>query len=91
MTIRKQLEAADPKALPSQVREQWLARTPLGWVEHKLAWSPSGELGRWATGNPAVVEVGATLFVHGGLSAEYAKLSLDALNRRCRIGDGFGR
>jgi hypothetical protein len=81
MTMRKQLEAADPKALPSQVREQWLARTPLGWVEHRLAWSPSGELGRWASANPAVAKVGDTLFVHGGLSAEYAKLSLDALNR----------
>jgi hypothetical protein len=82
MAVRRQLEAADPKALPSQVRDQWLARTPLGWIEHKLAWSPSGELGRWATRNPATVKVGDTLFVHGGLSAEYAKLSLDAVNRR---------
>ena len=58
MTVRKQLEAANPKALPSQVREQWLARAPLGWVEHKLGMEPSGELGRWATRNPAIVKVG---------------------------------
>jgi calcineurin-like phosphoesterase family protein len=83
--IRKQLEAADPKALPSQVREQWLARTPLGWIEHKAAWGPSGELGRWAARNPAVTKVGDTLFVHGGLSAEYAKLSLDEINRRAAL------
>src|SRR5438045_2071799 len=86
MAVRKQLEAAahatNPNALPSAVREQWLARTPLGWVEHRLAWSPSGELGRWATKNPAVAKVGDTLFVHGGLSAEYAKQPMDALNRR---------
>jgi len=82
IAIRKKLEAAEPNALPSTVREQWLAKTPLGWVEHRAAWSPSGELGRWATQNPAVAKVGNTLFVHGGLSAEYAKLSLDAVNRR---------
>ena len=86
MANRKQLEAAarsaNPNATPSEVRDQWLAKTPLGWVEHRAAWSPSGELGRWATSNPAVAKVGDILFVHGGLSAEYAKLSLDSLNRR---------
>jgi hypothetical protein len=47
-----------------------------------MAWSPSGELGKWATRNPAIAKVGDTLFVHGGISAEYARLSLDAVNRR---------
>jgi hypothetical protein len=82
MSLRKALEAAEPNALPSQVRDRWLARTPLGWVEHRAAWGPSGELGRWAAHNPAIAKVGDTLFVHGGISAEYAKLSLDAVNRR---------
>jgi len=81
-SIRKQLEAAEPGKRPSQVRDEWLARTPLGWIEHKAAWSPSGELGRWATRNPAIAKVGDTLFVHGGISAEYAKSSIDAVNRR---------
>jgi len=86
MATRQKLEAAaratNPKILPSQVRDQWLARTPLGWVEHRNAWGPSGELGRWAARNPAVVKIGRTLFVHGGLSREYAKLSLEEINRR---------
>lgn len=86
MANRQQLEAAarvvNPKALPSDVREQWLAQTPLGWVEHRLAWSPSGELGRWAARNPAIVRIGDTLFVHGGLSAEYAKGPIEEINRR---------
>ena len=59
-----------------------MAAHPLGWIEHRQAWGPAGELGKWATGNPAVVKVDGTLFVHGGLSAEYAKLSLDEINRR---------
>ena len=78
----KKLQAANPNTPPSQLRDQWMAQHPLGWVEHRDAWSPSGELGRWATGNPAVVKIDGTLFVHGGLSAEYARFSLDEINRR---------
>lgn len=83
---RAQLEAAarvrNPAATPDQVRAAWIAEHPLGWVEHKLAWSPTGELGQWAASNPAIARIGGTLFVHGGISAEYAKAPLDTVNRR---------
>src|SRR5438270_6253408 len=83
---RVQLEAAartnDPKVTPEQVRAGWMAEHPLGWVEHRLAWSPSGELGKWATRNPAIVKIGGTLFVHGGISAEYSRLGIDEINKR---------
>jgi hypothetical protein len=83
---RKKLEAAalavNPKVLPSEVLDQFMARTPLGWVEHRNAWRPSGQLGRWATANPAVVKIGDTLFAHGGVSAEYAKVPMEEVNRR---------
>jgi hypothetical protein len=74
--------ATDPKLTDEAIRQAWMAQHPLGWVEHRLAWQPSGELGQWATRNPAVTKIDGTLFVHGGLSAEYAKLSLDELNHR---------
>ena len=83
---RTKLEAfyksQNPALTPDQVRSAWMGDHPLGWVEHKLAWSPAGNLGKWATGNPAIVRIGGTLFVHGGISAEYAKQPLDAINRR---------
>ena len=83
---RRQLEAAarkdNPKVSPSTVREKWISETPLGWVEHRAAWSPSGVIGRWAVANPAVVKIGDTLFVHGGLSSQYAALGIDEVNRR---------
>ncbi|HVM21871.1 MAG TPA: metallophosphoesterase [Sphingomicrobium sp.] len=83
---RRQLEAqaraSNPSASPSQVRDAWLARTPLGWVEHRAAWAPTGELGKWAAGLPAVARIGDTLFAHGGISAEYAKLPIEEINRR---------
>jgi hypothetical protein len=83
---RQKLEAAaraaNPAIKPSEVRDQWLAKAPLGWVEHRAAWNPTGELGRWAASNPAIVKVGDTLLVHGGLSAEFAPLGIDEINRR---------
>jgi hypothetical protein len=90
--IEKAAQLSSPALTPQQIRDAWMAQHPLGWVEHKLAWSPSGELGKWAARNPAVVKINGTLFVHGGLSAEFSKLSIDEINRRVQtamaIGDG---
>src|SRR5205823_680087 len=74
--------AANPAATPEQVRTAWMNDHPLGWVEHYIAWSPSGELGKWAASNPAIARLGGTLFVHGGISAEYSKLPIDEVNKR---------
>ena len=83
---RAQLEAAyraqDARITPAQVRVKWMAEHPLGWVEHRVAWGPTGELGQWAARNPAILKIGDTLFVHGGISAEYARQPLDAVNKR---------
>ena len=76
--------ARNPTITPAQAKAAWMAEFPLGWVEHRRAWKPTGELGGWAVRNPAVVKLGDTLFVHGGISAEYAKLSLEEINRRVR-------
>ena len=83
---RAQVEAAyhaqDPKLTPDQIRAKWNEDHPLGWVEHRLAWGPSGELGQWATRNPAILRIGGTLFVHGGISAEYSKQPIDEIDKR---------
>lgn len=88
-TYRQQIETAyrarDPKASEDTIREAWLKAIPLGWVEHRAAWKPEGELGRWIRGNPAIAEIGDTLFVHGGLSIEYSKLSLGEINRKAVV------
>ncbi len=81
---RAKLEAAyhaqNPAITPDQVRAQWMAEHPLGWVEHRLAWGPQGELGKWATANPAILKIGSTLFVHGGISAEFASQPIETIN-----------
>ena len=84
--LRSALEAqgrmSTPWVSPNQVRERWLAATPLGMIEHRAAWAPGGRLGRWTIANPAVLKLGDTLFVHGGISAEYSRLTLEAINRQ---------
>ena len=80
--IEAAYKARDPRLTADQVRDAWLKTTPLGWVEHRLAWSPSGELGKWATKNPAILKIDGTLFVHGGISAEAARLPLEEVNKR---------
>ncbi len=72
----------NPKLSDAEARAAWIAATPLGWVEHRRAWAPSGEIGRWVATRPAIARVGSFLFVHGGFSAEYLKDSINVINRR---------
>ena len=79
--ILKAYRSSDPKLSEPAIREAWMAKTPLGWVEHREAWSPSGEIGKWVAGNPAIAKVGTFLFVHGGISAETAARPIAVVNR----------
>ena len=80
--IEAKYKAKDASLTPAAIRAAWIEDTPPGWVEHRLAWAPDGEIGRWVIRNPAVALVAGNLFVHGGLSAEYAKVSIEEINRK---------
>jgi hypothetical protein len=70
----------DKTLTDEMIRQAWLEKTPLGWVEHKLAWSPKGPIGSWAAKNPAILKVGDYLFVHGGISVETTEAPLAIVN-----------
>lgn len=80
--IEASYRARDPAIPAEAIRRAWLRATPLGMIEHRAAWHPEGELGRWVVASPAVVLIEGTLFVHGGISAAYAPLPIDEINRR---------
>lgn len=82
VVIEADYRTRDPAMTAEAIRQAWLAAVPLGMVEHRAAWAPGGELGRWIAANPAVVLIDGTLFVHGGIGAAYANLPLDEINRR---------
>lgn len=71
---------ADPALPESEAKARWLAANPPGKYEHRVAWSPKGEVGQWIIGHPAIVKLGDTLFVHGGLSVETAAHPLAQVN-----------
>ena len=83
--IEAYFRTKDASLSPAAIKEMWIAETPLGKVEHNTAWGPNGELGKWAATLPAVAKVGSSLFVHGGISANYALVPLTEINRRARV------
>ena len=73
--------AKTPDMAAETIKDEWMKTMPLGKIEYIRAWRPDGELGKWALANPAVVKLGDSLFVHGGISSAYANLSVDEINR----------
>ena len=69
-----------PDLEADEIRRLWEEATPLGAIERRRAWSPDGDIGEWVVGLDIVVRIGRTLFVHGGISAEYANWSIEAMN-----------
>ncbi len=61
-------------------RRRFVEETPLGMLEHRKVWKPSGDIGRWISARPAIVRIGDTLFAHGGISAEFAARSIEDIN-----------
>lgn len=62
-----------------EYRKEWEQKIPLGWVEHRLAWSPDGEYGKQILESPLVLMINGTLFLHGGLGPEYCRYSLNQM------------
>jgi len=80
----------DAQMTPDTARRRWMDDTPLGKIEHRLAWSPSGELGKWIARKPAIAKIGDTLFVHGGISVETATRPIREVNAEvaARLAEG---
>ncbi len=66
------------------VRAKFDSEVPLGYLEHRLAWSADGEIGEWILGHDAIVKFDGALFVHGGVSAAYAARPIDETNAAIR-------
>ncbi len=62
-------------------RRQWEQSRPLGWFEHRLAFSPEGKYGKWIVGHDAVVKINDAIFLHGGIGPKYASVPLNEINK----------
>lgn len=74
----------NPGALPTideAFRQQFDAEHPLGWIEHRQAWAPTGAYGRWIAGHDTVIRINDTLFVHAGIGPSFTGADRATLNR----------
>ena len=86
-TVERLQRVLPPEELPvfdDAYREQWETRFPQGYVEHRRAWAPDGKYGKWVLDRPAAVVVLDTLFVHGGISVNYADTAISEINNQVR-------
>jgi len=72
----------DPQMTPDAIKQAWFEAFPLGRIEHQIAWSPEGSIGKWIIGNPAVVLLDGILFVHGGISPAYVHMPVEEINQK---------
>jgi len=68
----------------AETEAEWMTRHPLGFIEHREAFSPDGIYGRWLRKRSAVAMIGGVIFLHGGISPDLASLQLDQINERIR-------
>lgn len=68
-------------AFDDAFKRKWMESRPPGWVEHRLSWEAGGETNKWVHSRPAVIRIGETLFLHGGLGPAYVDWSLGEINR----------
>jgi hypothetical protein len=55
-----------------------------GLNEYRKAMRADGKYGKWLRSHNTVIKINDLLFVHGGLSSDYATLSLEAINTGVR-------
>jgi hypothetical protein len=67
-----------------ETEAEWMIRHPLGFIEHRAAFSPTGIYGKWLRQRFALVKIGGVVFLHGGINPELTSLGLDQINDRIR-------
>ena len=73
-------ETAGESAVSDEPQVTGVERLPRGYAEHRGAFAPDGEYGRWLMGLPLMIKVNDTVFAHGGLSPLLAAQSLADVN-----------
>lgn len=68
--------------VPDDVKEQWMAAIPPGWLEYKEALGPEAHYGSWLHQRPVVMVINGVLFVHGGVGPDLAGLSVAEINAK---------
>jgi len=75
------LKQPDPK-FTLKTEERWKKAHPAGLVEHRQAFGPEGNYGRWLRVRPPVVEMDGTILLHGSISPALAGSKVQEMNEQ---------
>jgi len=78
----EELLGAPVAVVSDEVKEQWMAAIPLGWLEYKEALGPEAHYGSWLHQRPVAVVIDGVLFIHGGVGPDLVGLSVDEINAK---------
>jgi len=78
----EELLGAPVAVVPDEVKEQWMAAVPPGWLEYKEALGPEAHYGSWLLQHPVAVVIDGVLFIHGGVGPDLVGLSVDEINAK---------
>lgn len=67
-----------------EFRKTFLEKTPLGAVEMQMAFSDSGDYGRWLRQHDIMARINGTIFVHAGPNRAFAARGCAGLNADAR-------
>ncbi len=84
--LRREFQAhlvgLDPKPPDVEAyRAQWEQQRPLGYMEHRAEFGPTGKYGRWIAKHNVVIKINDSVFLHGGIGPKYSQLGLKEINR----------
>jgi hypothetical protein len=65
-------------------RAHWEKEYPLGYFEHRQAFSPSGKYGKWIIDHNVIIKINGILFLHGGIGPNYAASNAREINKQAR-------
>jgi tetratricopeptide (TPR) repeat protein len=83
--MRREAKERDEEAPDrNQLRIEFEAKYPLGYVEHRQAFSASGRYGKWIRSRNAAIKIDGVVYSHGDWSEKMAQIGIAEVNRRVR-------
>ncbi|GMR22884.1 MAG: hypothetical protein BMS9Abin37_1263 [Acidobacteriota bacterium] len=81
---REARERGEDPPKKSVIRKEFDKDYPLGFVEHRHAFSSDGKYGKWIQGHNATIKINGIIFSHGDWSEKFSEMDVAELNRRIR-------
>jgi hypothetical protein len=68
-----------------ELKAQWMAKRPPGFVEYLEAISRTGKYGKWLRKLPVVVKIDNLVFLHAGIHPELTALEISEINSQIKL------